>query len=76
MQGGTLVNITGNGFSTDCAKNKVRTNEVECKIETCSSNSITCVTQMAFNKHYIDNTGVSSRKRNIFKKKLLNDHFK
>jgi hypothetical protein len=43
-KGGTVVTITGAGFSTTLANNQVLIDEIQCVISAATATSITCTT--------------------------------
>ncbi|CAF0710276.1 unnamed protein product [Brachionus calyciflorus] len=60
IRGGTLVTIYGEGFSRNCSLNKVSFTDYECEINSCSADSITCLTSNANTVHEITNDGVNN----------------
>ena len=57
IRGGSVVNVYGQGFSTECSMNQVRFGSQRCKVLNCSNNWITCETSSAYVVHEITNNG-------------------
>lgn len=55
--GGTIVTVTGRGFSDDNAANAVDIGDVPCKVLSSRSTEIVCKTGAAYTIHKVDNTG-------------------
>lgn len=61
--GGTIVTVTGHGFSDNNAANAVDIGDVPCKVLSSKSTEIVCKTGAAYTNHTVDNTGQHPGKR-------------
>ncbi|XP_048585401.1 fibrocystin-L isoform X2 [Nematostella vectensis] len=57
MLGGTMVRITGRGFSDDAASNEVRVGGAPCEVVSSRSDQIVCQTGNGTVTHHVDNSG-------------------
>ena len=57
QEGGTLITLSGAGFSRDCAENVVTVGGVACKIKSCTGKAIVCDTSSLSTVHKVDNSG-------------------
>ncbi|XP_077992871.1 fibrocystin-L-like [Glandiceps talaboti] len=57
VQGGTLVSITGEGFSDDSSENQVFFGGIECVITSSAEDQIDCITNDMGVTHSVDNSG-------------------
>ena len=57
QEGGTLLTLSGAGFSSDCAENVVTVGGVACEIESCTGVTIVCETSSHSTLHKISNSG-------------------
>lgn len=55
-EGGTMVNVYGGGFSSDCSQNKVNFGKKACKVINCTIDWIKCETDYAYTTHHINNS--------------------
>ena len=61
--GGTIVTVTGRGFSDNNAANVVDVGDIPCKVLSSRTTEIVCKTGAAYTTHTVDNTGQHPGKR-------------
>lgn len=57
IAGGTILTITGSGFSNNTAENKVAIGNKDCRVTSSNASSVTCVTQDNFKTIKVNNFG-------------------
>ena len=57
LEGGTMITITGNGFSTNTKLNVVMFGDTNCKVQTSTATQITCIMDSLGKVYKVDNQG-------------------
>lgn len=58
IQGGTVINVYGDGFSQSCEENQVNFGSNMCRVLNCTNNWIQCQTPNAYMTHEISNDAI------------------
>ena len=57
QEGGTLLTLSGEGFSVNCTENDVTVGGARCTVKACMNNEIVCETSSHSEVHKVDNSG-------------------
>ena len=57
LEGGTMITITGNGFSTNASLNVVMFGDTNCKVQTSTARQLVCMVEQSGRTIKVDNQG-------------------